>query len=212
VTGQPPGSRDGTSEQTAAGERPSDSWKHDPRLEGGRADTGDNRTLDRRTPIEHSDSGLASRDYRPLVGGPKLISSWLLGVPPSDRGDEETWEVVSREWVTLQRNVLSAPHLGTLDSAPTYLVVCGRCHVAEGTTLTIQLSNRYLSGKPYETTVTVNAEHSTPFCSPTVEFTPDRGVYEEADGRHFPEYVLQAKVSSGTGYVNAGTNVQLWSG
>jgi hypothetical protein len=184
---------------------------HDPGLTGGRGTASDDGLIERRSPLKGSDSGLASRDYAPLVGGPTLVASWPLGVPPSGRGTGETWEVSGTDWETLQRNVLSAPQLGPLDHSPTYLVVCGRAHVDPGGTLSLRLANRHLSGKPYETTLDLESEESVTFSTPAVEFTPDRGVYEGSEARHYPEYALQATVSSGTGYVNAGTNVQLWS-
>lgn len=147
-----------------------------------------------------------SGDYRPAGDEPALVSSWLLGPPPADRGDGETWVVTGTEWDPLQRNVLSAPHLGALDRSPTYLIACGCGHVdVEGTTLTLQLANQHLSGKPYETALEIDAETSTTFSTPTVEFMPDRGVYEGSDARHFPEYVHRSNVSRRRGRRGRGT-------
>jgi hypothetical protein len=188
-----------------------DSWLHDSSLDGERNERGEDPGGIGRGPLEASDSRLVSRDYRPLQDGPSLITSWPVGIPPTHRGSGEHWEITDTEWTTLQRNVLSAPHLAPLDRSPTYLVVCGRGHVDDGEVLEIRLDNRHLSGKPYETTLEIAAEDSVTFTTPTVEFTPDRGVYEGSDARHYPEYSLEATVTGGTGYVNAGTNVQLWS-
>lgn len=187
-------------------------WLHDPDLTGGRSSDDDAAIVRRQSPVDRSQSALASRDYRPVTAGPSLISSWLLGPPPAGRGTDDVWQV-GADWATLQRNTLSAPQLGPLDHAPTYIVVCGRAQVDEpDAAMEIHLANAHLSDKPYEASITITATDETVFTSPTVELTPDRGVYEGLEARHFPEYVLRARATGGTGTVSAGTNVQLWSG
>ena len=165
----------------------------------------------RRSPTDRSSSGLVSRDYQPIVGGPKLVTSWPLGPAPGQERPTDEWEITATDWTGIQTNILSAPHLAPVDHSPTYLVVCGRGHVQEGETMTLRLSNPHLSGKPYETTVEMRDATSTPFLSSTVEFAPDRPDQEDRDARQFPEYVLEAKVTGGTGYLHPGTGVQLWS-
>lgn len=167
--------------------------------------------LSRRSPIDRSERGLVSRDYQPITGRPNLIASWPLGSAPGDDFVEEPWPIDRTEFVAVQRNILTGPNLAPVEHAPTYLVVCGRGHVDEGETLTVRLSNRYFSGKPYEVSLDVTASEPTPFLSTTVEFAPDEPDYEDNDARIYPEYALEAKVTGGTGYLHPGTNVQLWS-
>lgn len=167
--------------------------------------------LQRRSPIDRSESGLVSRDYQPIVGGPRLVGSWPLGAQSGDRFPAADWQIDRDDFVPVQRNILTAPQLAPVDFSPAYLVVCGRGHVDAGATLTIRLSNRYYSGKPYETSLELTATESTPFLSTAVEFAPDEPDYEAAAGRIFPEYSLEAKAADGTGYLHPGTGVQLWS-
>lgn len=49
-------------------------------------DTAKNRLHDRRPPDEYSRSGLVSQDYQPRHGGPELVASWPLGIPPGSPG------------------------------------------------------------------------------------------------------------------------------
>ena len=167
--------------------------------------------LTRRSPIDRSDSGLVSRDYQPIIGGPKLICSWPLGPAPGDDFPTGPWTINHTDFVPVQRNILTAPNLAPVDYAPTYLVACGRAHVDQGATLTLRIANRYFSGKPYETEWTVQVTEPTPFLSSTVECAPDEPDYESPEARVFPEYALEAKVEGGCGYLDPGTNVQLWS-
>lgn len=167
--------------------------------------------LSRRSPIDRSESGLVSRDYQPLIGGPKLIASWPLGAAPQDDFVEQPWEIDRTDFVRVQQNILSGPNLAPVDHAPTYLVICGRGHVDAGETMTVRLANPHYSGKPYETSLEISETSPTPFLSTTVEFAPDRPDYESSDARIFPEYSLEAKVTGGCGYLQPGTSVQLWS-
>jgi hypothetical protein len=69
-------------------------------------DTAKNRLHDRRPPDEYSRSGLVSRDYQPRHGGPELVASWPLGIPPGQsRPGGDDWRVESEEFVQLQRNL-----------------------------------------------------------------------------------------------------------
>lgn len=172
------------------------------------------RMLGRRSPIHRSDSALVSRDYQPHHGGPELVTSWALGAPPTQTSiGDEPWEITSNEDVTLQKTILSPPYLTDPHFAPAYLVVCGQGHVgADGDVLHLSLSNTSLSGKPYETEITLTNTAPAPFMTPLVEVTPDRADYEhKAWGSSPTMYVLSACVSGTVAYLDAGTNVQLWS-
>lgn len=173
-----------------------------------------NRMLGRRSPIDRSDSSLVSRDYQPRHGGPELVTSWPLGAPPTqtDLG-AEPWEITASEDVTLQQTILSPPYVTDPNAAPAYLVVCGQgCVGSAGDELHLSLSNTSLSGKPYETEITLTNTDPNPFMTPTIEVTPDRPDYEsKAWGSEPTMYVLSARVSGDAGYLDPGTNVQLWS-
>lgn len=185
---------------------------HESGVDGSRTDQ--NRMLGRRSPTEHTETGLVSRDYQPRTGGPEIVASWRLGAPPTqtELGDVD-WEITETEYVTLQSNLFTHPYVTGLNFAPAYLVVCGRGHVdSEGERLSVELSNSHLSGKPYETEIELRNTDPKPFMTPLVEFTPDRPDYEGKPwGPEYQEYVLSAKVSDGSGYLDPGTNVQLWS-
>ena len=53
----------------------------------------------RPSPLAASESGLASRDYRPRTAGPELVTSWSLGPAPSADGpDDADWRVERGEY------------------------------------------------------------------------------------------------------------------
>lgn len=171
-----------------------------------------NRMLGRRSPVGQSESGLVSRDYQPRTGGPELIASWPLGSAPgqTEPGDVD-WEVSTSEYVTLQKHTFTMPFVGPLDYAKIYLGVTGHARVdTEGETLSVELANRNLSGKPYEATAELGATELRPFASAMVEFAPETDEYDN-EGRMYGGYELRAKVSDGVAYLDQGTAVQLWS-
>lgn len=191
------------------------------RADGGRPeanvpDTADNRMVQRRPPTEHSESGLLSRDYQPSHGGPELIASWPLGPTPdqTEPGDVD-WEVTGDEFVQLQRNLTVNNFLGPFEEAKVYAGVRGRARVEGGGTLTLKLDTVHLEGDGYETEIDLVNEESEPFITPMVEFLPDdRNDYREHSfiGREmYGGYAFSAKVEGGTGYVDQGTAVHLWS-
>jgi choline-sulfatase len=185
--------------------------KHDASVEEPHADR--NHMLSRRSPIGQSESGLASRDYQPRTGGPEVLASWPLGSPPdsTELGHHE-WEVTETEYVPLQNALFSPPFMTGHNYSPAYLVVCGRGCVDDGETLSIELSNETLSGKPYETEIELTNTDPRAFMTPLIEVTPDRPDYESKPwGPDYAEFRLSAKVSGGSGYLDPGTNVQLWS-
>lgn len=170
--------------------------------------------LGRRSPVKQSDSGLVSRDYQPRHGGPELVASWRLGAPPTQTElGSQPWEITQSEEVTLQQTILSPPYLTDPHYAPAYLVVCGEGHVArEGDSLHLSLSTTALSGKPYETEITLRTTQPAPFMTPLIEVTPDRADYEtKAWGSTPTKAVLSARVDGEAGYLDPATNVQLWS-
>jgi hypothetical protein len=179
-------------------------------------DTAENSILERRDPTEHSDSGLLSRDYQPRYGGPELIASWPLGPPPSqtEPGNVD-WEVMNDEFVQLQRNLTVTPFVGPIEYSKIYLGVRGTgCVETEGETLSIRLETTHLTGSEYETEIDVSNTSMQPFMTPMVEFAPDARDYREHTfiGREmYSGYVLSAAVTSGTGYLDQGTSVHLWS-
>jgi len=170
-----------------------------------------NRMLGRESPVERSSSGLASRDYRPRTGGPELVASWPLGPSPSQEGPgAEDWTVGSTEPVVLQRNYLQLPYLGPIDYSPLYLNVMGSAYVDAGERLTLTLANRHLSGKPYECAVELTNDERKPFVLPMSEVAPETAEHG-VEGKEYGSYELRAAVSGGTGHVDPGTAVQLWS-
>jgi len=179
-------------------------------------DTAENRLVGRRDAAEHSESGLLSRDYQPRHGGPELVASWPLGPAPGQTapGDVD-WTVESEEFVTLQRNLTVTQFLGPIDYTKLYAGVRGRCRVSSGATLTLRLRPVHLEGEAYETTVDLVNETDEPFVTPMVEVAPDdRDAYRDHAfiGREtYGGYVLSAKASGGTGHLDQGTAVHLWS-
>jgi hypothetical protein len=173
-----------------------------------------NRMLSRRSPVKQSDAALVSRDYQPRVGGPELVASWPLGPPPSQTGPgDDDWEVTAPDYVTLQRNFLTVPYVAPIDCTILYLNVCGRARTSAGdVTLTLRLTSDHVecSGEPYETTISVSDEGGDYFVSPMVEFAPDTGEYKPGHDI-VSGYGFEAKVSDGSGYVDQGSAVQLWS-
>lgn len=171
----------------------------------------DQPRISRPPPGTDRESELVSRDYLSVIDGPQLLSSWSLGPPPGAKDVATSWEINQKEWRSIQTSILTAPQVGPLNYAPVYLVVCGRGYVEEKATLSLRLSNPHLEGKPYRTTIEIRSSSPTPFRSPAIEFLPDRPVYTNRDSQVFPEYLLEASVTDGRGYLHPGTNVQLWS-
>jgi hypothetical protein len=170
-----------------------------------------NRMLSRRSPVGRSASGLVSRDYQPRTGGPELVTSWPLGPAPSQTGaDAEDWTVSSTDPAVLQRNVLQLPYLGPIDNNPLYLNAMGTARVDANETLTLELTNRHLSGEPYETTVELTNDEREPFVIPMVEVALETDEHGRL-GKEYGGYELRATVSGGTAAVDPGTAVQLWS-
>lgn len=177
---------------------------------------GTNRMYDRPSPTDASDSGLASRDYRPRTGGPELITSWPLGPAPgqTEPGDAD-WKLTEPEFTTLGRTLLQLPYLGPIDYTKIYLNVRGRGRVEQpGAVLRLRISNEALTGKPYETEIELTNTETEPFISPMVELTPDGREYGEHEfiGKEmYGGYTLEGKISEGSAYLDRGTAVQLWS-
>jgi len=170
----------------------------------------ENRMLARRSPVDRSSSGLASRDYQPRTGGPELVASWPLGpAPDSASPGVEDWRVPADETAVLQRNFLQLPYLGPIDYSPLYLNVMGAARVA-GDVMRIELANQNLAGKPYEHEIELTNEERAPFVVPMVEVAPETDEHGEL-GKSYGGYELRASTSDGPGYVDPGTTVQLWS-
>lgn len=194
---------DGTGKPELRGQEPGVETRRDP-----------NRMLGRRSPVGESDSALVSRDYQPRVGGPELVASWPLGPTPAQTspGDED-WTVTSPDYVTLQKNCLQIPYVAPVECSILYLNVCGRGRTSsDDTVMTLHLATDHLTvdGEPYETTVELSAPESEYFVSPMVEIAPDTGDYDPG-GDIVASYTFEAAVSGGTGYLDQGTAVQLWS-
>lgn len=168
----------------------------------------------RRSPVEHSESSLASRDYQPRHGGPELITSWPLGPAPAqtEPGDVD-WEVAGTG-VTIQKNTFTLPYLGGIDYAPIYLNAVGHASVS-GESLSLTLAATHVSGPAQETTVELRNDEREPFTTSMIELTP-----ETVDGEH-PDYTIESKiyggyelgadVPGGVAHLDQGTAVQLWS-
>lgn len=180
-------------------------------------DAAKRRKGEQRGVAPRNKSGLLSRHYRPRHDGPDYLASWPLGAPPRQTGpDDVDWRVESRTFVTLQRN-LTVNHLfGAIDESPIYLGVRGRCRVTDGATLTLRVEPIHLDEPDYGTTIHLKNTETEPFMTPMDEFLPtDRDAYREHSfiGREmYGGYVLSAKVTGGTGYIDQGTAVHLWSG
>lgn len=204
---------DDPDEQSVERPSPGEIHAHDSAVDGIAADR--NRMLGRRPPTGTSDSGLVSRDYQPRTGGPELLASWPLGPAPSQEepGDVD-WVVRDKEYAVLQKNVFVMPYAGPVDYSMLYLCVCGWARVdGADAELSLKLEHSDLSGKPYETTVPLANEDRTPFLSPMVELSPDsQGAWENFGNlsKMYTGYVLSGKASGGVGYLDQGTNVQLW--
>jgi hypothetical protein len=164
----------------------------------------------RPSPLAASDSGLASRDYRPRRAGPELVTSWPLGPAPDATGaDDADWTVGTGEYVTLQRSRFTLPYLGCHDEVPLYLNVVGHVSVDTGATLSLWLSQRHLEGDHYE--MEVDLTRTGDFQTPMVEVAPDD---PEAvrDGREvYGGFDVRARVENGTATVDRATAVQLFS-
>lgn len=179
-------------------------------------DTADNRVSPRRSSMERSETGLVSRDYQPRHGGPELLASWPLGPTPAqtEPGNVD-WEVTSEEFVQLQRNLTLTHLLGPIDYTALYVGVRGTGRIdTPGETLLLALEPTHLEGDEFETTIQLTNTTDEPFVTPMVEFTPDRRAYGEHSfigSEMYGGYVLSAAVSGGTGYLDQGTSVHLWS-
>lgn len=171
--------------------------------------------IDRRDPVPESESGLLSRDYQPRTGGPEMITSWPLGIPPEqNQPGGGPWQIEGNEFTQLQRNLTVNHFLGPIEFTKLYLGVRGRGYVTNGGTLTLRLEQLHLEGPQYETEIELSNESDAPFMTPMVECMPDRRDYREHSfiGREmYGGYVLSAKVTSGIGYLDQGTAVHLWS-
>lgn len=179
-------------------------------------ETSDNRLVERRDPVDRSDAGLVSRDYQPRHGGPELIASWPLGPPPrqSEPGDLD-WVVTDEEFVQLQRNLTVTHLVGPIEYTKIYLGVrgTGQIDTAEET-FRLRLGTTHLEGDRFETEIELSNTTPEPFVTPMVEFAPDGPEYREHSfiGREmYGGYVLSASVTGGTGYLDQGTSVHLWS-
>jgi len=197
-----------------------------PPTSGDTGDESDDRLIARDSPVGASESSLASRDYQPRHGGPELITSWSIG-PPPDRTEpnEADWELTSDQYVTIDRSYFTLPYAGPVDYSMIYLNVCGAGYVdAEGAdsaedtgdaTLSLVLANPDLSGKASRTECELTNRSRKRFASSMIEVTPETRDRDHAPysklGKVFGEYELDAKVTGGTGYVDRGTCVQLWS-
>lgn len=171
--------------------------------------------IERRDPSQESASGLVSRDYQPRTGGPEMVASWPLGAPPTQNGlGDDEWEITTEEFVTIQRNLTVTNFLGAIEYTKLYGGVRGRVRVTDGATLSLRFSPIHLEGEQYETTVQFSCTETSPFITPMVEFTPDSRDYREHSfiGREmYGGYELEARVEDGTGYLDQGTAVHLWS-
>lgn len=170
--------------------------------------------LSRRSPVGQSRPSTVSRDYQPRTGGPELVASWPLGPTPSqERPGDESWTVTDPEFVTLQKNFVTIPYAAPIEHSILYLNACGRASTSsEEATLTLRLTTDHLElkGEPYETSIDLSAVDGEYFLTPMIEFAPDTGEYEPGHDI-VAGYELRAKVSGGTGYVDQGSAVQLWS-
>jgi hypothetical protein len=126
------------------------------------------------------------------------------------------WEIDTMEYTLIQKNTLQLPYLGPLDYAPLYLNVCGRGYVEpDGAVLSLSLADTQLSGKAYRTTLELENDTRKPFASSMIEVAPEttdetHAAYDKP-GHLYGGYELKAKVSDGTGYIDQGTCVQVWS-
>lgn len=177
-----------------------------------------NRRAERRSPVAQSSTGLVSRDFAPRTGGPELVASWPLGPAPSaTEPGRADWEIAAAERLTLQRSILQQPYVGGIDYAPLYLNVAGWANVSDPETeLSITLEHTVLSGKPFETTFTLTNTDRRPFASPMIECVSESAAAREQYDhltKVFSGYELSARLEdgAGTGWLDQGTAVQLWS-
>lgn len=175
----------------------------------------EDRMLSRPSPVGQSSSHLASRDYQPRTGGPELVTQWPLGPAPGQDGlGAPDWEVDVENYAVVQKNIFTVPYLPGLECSKLHLSVCGRGY-SDGGALSVLLENEHLDGKPYETELSFDRDAPEYFHSPMVEFASDRreDYPHNYSGRGdvYGGYRLLAKVESGTGYLDQGTCVQLWS-
>lgn len=164
----------------------------------------------RPSPLGASDSGLASRDYRPRTAGPELRSAWPLGpAPGADGPDDADWEIEPDDYVTLQEVRFTLPYLGGHDEVPLYVNAVGHVSVTGGATLSLWLTQRHLDGDHYETEIEVTRTGDVQL--PMLEVAPD-DPSAIRDGREVYGGVrLRARVEGGTATVDRGTTVQLFS-
>lgn len=139
------------------------------------------------------------------------MASWPLGPSPTQPAAAvEDWTITSSSFVVLQANFLQLPYLGPIDYSPLYLNVMGAGEVEENETLTLQLANEHLSGKPYEGTIELTDSERQLFVIPMIEIAPETDDHGPL-GKEYARYELRAKVSGGEASVDPGTTVQLWS-
>jgi len=164
----------------------------------------------RPSPLAASESGLASRDYRPRTAGPELVTSWSLGPAPSADGpDDADWRVERGEYVTLFETRFSLPHLGGHDFAPLYLNAVGHVAVDADATLSLWLDQRHLRGEAYE--IEVALRRTGDFQTPMVEVAPDDPDAIRGGREVYGGVALRARVEDGTASVGRETAVQLFS-
>lgn len=179
------------------------------------ADAGDDdRQTDadvvRPSPLAASESGLASRDYRPRTAGPELVTSWSLGPAPGADGPEDAdWSVASGEYVTLFETRFSLPYLGGHDFAPLYLNAVGHVTVDTDATLSLWLDQRHLRGDAYE--VEVDLRRTGDFQTPMVEVAPDDPDAVRGGREVYGGVALRGRVEDGTASVGRETAIQLFS-
>lgn len=177
-------------------------------------DPNDREAIDlapeRPSPIDASESGLVSRDYRPRTPGPELVTSWPLGpAPTADSLDETDWQIETADYVSLQRVRLSLPYLGGHDFAPLYLNVVGHVTVETDATLSLWLTQRHLDGEHYE--LNVDLARTGNFQTPMIEVAPDDPEAIEQGREVYGGFTLRARVEDGSATVGSGTAVQLFT-
>lgn len=164
----------------------------------------------RPSPLDASDSGLVSRDYRPRTTGPELVTSWPLGHPPTaETLDETDWHIESGEYVTLSQIQFSLPYLGGHDFTPLYLNVVGHAAVSGDATLSLWLDQHHLDGDHYE--IEVDLTRTGSFQTPMVEVAPDDPAAIKQGREVYAGVDLRARVEGGTATVDQSTAIQLFS-
>lgn len=122
--------------------------------------------------------------------------------------------MATKEFVTLQRNLTLTDFIGSIEYTRIYAGIWGRARVSDGGRLTLRLRPIHLEADQYETTVKLVNSKERPFATPIVEFTLNTRDYREHSfiGQEmYGGYVLEARAESGTGFLDQGTAVYLWS-